>query len=377
MAQGVSEKAQRGYEDRILIHIQNLCNALFTHEKGKQKDMSLWCYYLSFDIMSDIVFSARYRLLENENFRYVTSAIDSSNRRMSTFIQFPTLAGWKKMEKYFFKESLIARNRFIKFVMQVVTERLQRKGEASDMFAHIAAAKDPETGEGFSPNEIHAESATLIVAGSDTSSTALSGLFFYLATNEAAYEKAALEVRAAFSSKEEITMGPKLAACTYLRACIEESLRMSPPVGGALWRETLCPVVVNSEPLPTGCDVGVGIYSIHHNEEYFKDAYVYRPERWLSEEGSEEARKAFNPFSIGMRGCLGKGLAMTEMMLTMAVVLFAGDFKVAEGEVGRVGRGKAGEGIGREREEEYQLWDFVTAQKEGPILVFEERSKRG
>ena len=373
MAQGVSEKAQRGYEDRVLTHIKKFCNAMYTSREGQQKDMSEWCYYLSFDIMSDIVFSARYSLLESKSFRYVTRAIDASNRRMSTFIQFPAIAKWKTLDKYLFKDALIARNKFIKFVLQVVRERLQHKEEEADIFVHLTTAKDPETGEGFSPNEIHAESTTLIVAGSDTSSTALSGLFFYLATNAIAYRKAAQEVRSAFSSQDEIAMGPKLAACTYLRACIDESLRMSPPVGSALWRETLCPVTVDSEPLPAGCDVGVGIYSLHHSEEYFEDAFAYLPERWLAEEGCEKARRAFTPFSIGMRGCLGKGLAMTEMMLTMAMVLFVGDFTVAGGEAGRTGRGKIGGDIGREREEEYQLWDFVTAQKEGPILVFEER----
>ncbi|KAH8724220.1 cytochrome P450 [Phaeosphaeriaceae sp. PMI808] len=373
MAQGVSEKAQKGYEDRVLTHIQKFCNALYTTGNGQQKDMSQWCYYLSFDIMSDIVFSARYGLLEDEKFRYVTMAIDSSNRRMSTFIQFPQLAGWRMMDRYLFKDARIARNKFITFVMQVVRERLQRKEEGADIFAQLAAAKDPETGEGFSPNEIHAESTTLIVAGSDTSSTALAGLFFYLATNETAYQKAVQEIRSAFSCESEIAIGPTLAACIYMRACIDESLRMSPPVGGALWRETLCPVTIDSETLPAGCDVGVGIYSIHHSETYFEDPYVYRPERWLAEEGCAEARKAFNPFSIGMRGCLGKGLAMKEMMLTMAMVLFVGDFKVAGGDIGNTGRGKIGAGVGREKWEEYQLWDFVTAQKKGPVLQFAKR----
>ncbi|KAF2031176.1 cytochrome P450 3A31 [Setomelanomma holmii] len=373
MAQGVSEKAQRGYEDRLLTHIQAFCNALYVNGKGQHRDMSQWCYHLSFDIMSDIVFSARYNLLDSKSFQYVTKAIDASNRRMSTFIQFPALAKLKTLDKYFFKDALIARNRFIKFVMQVVRERLQRRGEASDIFAHLAAAKDPETGEGFSPNEIHAESTTLIVAGSDTSSTALAGLFFYLATNETAYRKAVQEVRSTFSSRAELTMGPKLAACTYLRACVDESLRMSPPVGGALWRETMCPLIVDTETLPPGCDVGVGIYSIHHNDDYFQDPCAYRPERWLAKEECWQARKAFNPFSLGMRGCLGKGLAMTEMMLTMAMVLFVGDFRIAGGEIGRTGRGKINDEVGREREGEYQLWDFITAQKNGPVLVFEER----
>jgi cytochrome P450 len=397
MAQGVSEKAQRGYEGRVLSHIQQFATAAFqeaelnavTEARGwtAPMDMAKWSNYLSFDIMADVVFGAQYNLVGNSRFRYVVESIDKSNVRMGALIQAPALTSFK-LDKYLFRDAIRARNRFVKFVMRVVKERLDKGGAAAaksadpvsdhDLFANLAAARDPETGSGFHSDEIAAESATLIVAGSDTSSTAMAAVLFYLAHNTDAYERAAAEVRAAFASAEEIGMGARLASCKYLHACIDEALRMSPPVGSALWREVVPPqgAVVDGQAVPAGVDVGVSIYSLHHSAAAFADPFTYRPERWLEDDGTnsvERGRAAYAPFSIGTRGCLGKGLAQTELMLTFATLLFTGDFRLAEGEMGRVGCGKAGSEMGRHRENEFQLSDHVTSQKKGPFLCFSPR----
>jgi cytochrome P450 len=332
--------------------------------------------------MADVVFGAHYNLLENERFRYVLECIDRSNIRMSVLTQWPEFAKWK-INKYLFPEAIYARNRFIKFVSRVVGDRLAKfktafpdkvSNEPPDVFANLAAAKDPETGDGFSVDEIAAESTTLIVAGSDTSSVAFGAILFYLADNKEAYEKVTAEVRSKFRSRDEIVMGPALASCTYLYACINEALRMTPPVGLALWREVIVDtMVIDGQVIPRGTDVGVGGYSIHHDAKYYKDPFVFRPERWLEDDGTgsvERARSVFNPFSVGMRSCLGKSIATTEMALTAAHVLFTGDFKFADGELGSVGRGQVGGPLGRHRPNEYQLRDHITGQKDGPMLQF-------
>ncbi|KAI0127098.1 cytochrome P450 3A31 [Xylariales sp. AK1849] len=394
MAQGVSEKAQRGYEHRIATHIGKLCEVAFPSENtgpsrtwSDAMDMSKWCNYLSFDIMADVVFGAKYNLLQNERFRYVTESIDKSNVRMSVLIQFPKFAALR-VDKYIFRDAILARNRFVKFVLRVVKERLEKSKTTSidinsstsadaDVFANLAAAKDPESGEGFRPAEIAAESTTLIVAGSDTSSTAISALLFYLADNKEAYTRAAKEVRSKFSSRDEIVMGATLASCNYVRACIDESLRMSPPVGSALWREVLPGgTTVDSHTVPSGIDVGVPIYSVHHNPKYYSEPFEYKPERWLIDDGTgsiERARSVFNPFSVGSRGCLGKGLANTEITLTVSTLLFVGDFKLADRGIGAIGRGQKRGAYGRHRHNEYQLYDHVTSQKYGPFLRFSPR----
>lgn len=118
--------------------------------------------------MADVVFSAAYNLIGNPRFRYVCEAIDASNVRVSTLIQAPSLAGWK-LDKYVFPSAIKARNRFVKFVSRVVKERMEKTEKPGtgcpDLFSNLVSAKDPETGLGFRPQEIGAESTTLIVAG--------------------------------------------------------------------------------------------------------------------------------------------------------------------------------------------------------------------
>lgn len=215
----------------------------------------------------------------------------------------------------------------------------------------------------------------LACQGSDTSSTTLAGTLFYLSRNPAAYKRVSDEVRGKFEVPEDIRLGPVLNSCTYLRACIDESLRMSPPVGGALWREIMSGgMTVDSLKLPAGIDVGVGIYSLHHNDMYHPDPFRYRPERWIAgEDGStkesvELARSAFVPFSSGQRGCVGKGFAYHEMTLVLAHILCRFNFSAIDG------GGEQDYAVRRAGgQEEFLLRDHITSAKSGPVLRFSAR----
>ena len=202
----------------------------------------------------------------------------------------------------------------------------------------------------------------------------MAGCFYYLSRNSEAYGKACAEVRNAFASADDIRNGPTLTSCVYLRACVEESLRMSPPVGGALWRE-VCKggVNIDGETVPQGCDVGIGIYAIQHNPIYYPEPFTYKPERWIvggntTKEDVDRARSAFSAFSTGPVGCVGKNLAYMELMVTMARVVWTLDFKgVAEDTTPRA---KYLSKYDSHRESEYWLRDRFTSWKDGPMLSF-------
>lgn len=175
-------------------------------------------------------------------------------------------------------------------------------------------------------------------------------------------------------------MGPKMHQCTFLRACIEESMRMSPSAASSLWREvTDTGAEVDGEYIPPGVDVGTCIYSIHHNPAYYPHPFTFCPERWIAKEAQlfqsdiELARSAFNPFSIGPRSCIGKGLAYVELSLVLSHVLWAFDLRLAPGELGHVGEGKVDSPFGRHRVNEFQLFDHLTSAKHGPFLKFKPR----
>jgi cytochrome P450 len=91
-----------------------------------------------------------------------------------------------------------------------------------------------KTGDRLSALDVRVNCMNLLVAGSDTSSSALAATFFYLSRNRDAYSKVAAEVRTAFKSRYEIRAGTLLNGCVYLRAAINEAMRMSPVVAQPL-----------------------------------------------------------------------------------------------------------------------------------------------
>lgn len=167
-----------------------------------------------------------------------------------------------------------------------------------------------------------------------------------------------IDIIDAMSSASEIQAGARLSSCKYLRACIDEALRMSPPTLTPLWRQQDIkdrsgqPFVVDGHVIPRGTQVAVSLYSLLHNEEYFPDAFAFKTERWLgAPPGSEgdvaeehnaslaSMRKAFVPFLVGDRSCAGKAMAYLETSLTFARTLWYFDFEVAPGAAGEVGAG--------------------------------------
>jgi cytochrome P450 len=219
-------------------------------------------------------------------------------------------------------------------------------------------------------------------AGGDTTATALTAAFFYLSRYPSCYQKLAIEIRSTFKSGIEIQGGVKIAGCSYLRACIDESLRITPPTPTTLWRELRAgfdnePLIIDGHIISSGTQVGVNTYSIHHNDAYFPDPFVFKPERWLaddagtSEEAKKLARDAFAAFSLGCRGCAGKAMAYLEMNLVLAKTFWYMDFaRPSDSRINRIGEGPEGQGGGRGGRVDFQVKEQFTSVHEGPNLVF-------
>lgn len=189
-------------------------------------------------------------------------------------------------------------------------------------------------------------------------------VFFYLSRNPPAYARLASEIHTAFSSDSEIRQGPRITNCKYLRAVIDEAMRISPPTPGVMWREqdphSAEPLVVDGHVIPPGTMVGVGTYSLMHNPDYFPEPFIFRPKRWLEGDPDQETpkqrearatmRRAFIPFTLGSRAFAGKAVAYLEITLMVAKTLWYFDFEKAHGKVGELGggsKGAAGETLAR------------------------------
>ncbi|KAK6221496.1 hypothetical protein LQW54_001268 [Pestalotiopsis sp. IQ-011] len=213
-----------------------------------------------------------------------------------------------------------------------------------------------------------------------TIASAISAAFFYLSRYPDVYSTLATEIRTRFSSGSDIKIGPQLSGCEYLRATIDETLRSAPPFTGTFWREPFPDYtdqfIVDGHVIPRGVVVGVNPYCVMHNEKYFPEPFLFRPDRWLGHDSQERAamREAFAPFAFGETGCLGKAMAYHEMSLVLAKTLWYFDFKKAPGEAGKLGGGEPGRLDGRDRVDQYQLLDHAVASHDGPNLVFTPRS---
>lgn len=250
-------------------------------------------------------------------------------------------------------------------------ERTQLGRESKkDFFYYLLNAKDPETGKGLSTPELWGEANVLMIAGSDTTATTLTATIFYLVRNPHAMTRLKKEVRESFDSIEEIVSGPRLSELTYLKACLDEALRLGPAVPGALPREVMDGgTVVDGLFLPSGTNCGTPIYSIHRQAEYYPEPEAYIPERWIegatcqtectswqtSKEEVELGRRAMCPFSIGPRGCIARSMAFMEMRLTIARMVFLFEMELAD----RMGEDERGH---------MALVDHFTGSKEGPKI---------
>jgi cytochrome P450 len=154
--------------------------------------------------------------------------------------------------------------------------------------------------------EITKTSATIIIAGSETSGTLLSGALYHLLQHPTWMAKLQREVDAAADASG--LSSATLTQLKVLHAVVQETFRMYPPVPTILPRVT--PVggaVVNGLRLPSGISVGIAQYPANRSSQNFTDPDVFAPERWLGHPRYEaDELGVVQPFSVGSRNCLGQ-----------------------------------------------------------------------
>lgn len=126
------------------------------------------------------------------------------------------------------------RETHISFTKDRVNERMSRKTDRPDIWTLITRFDE---GKGLDPIELHNNGILFMLAGTETTATLLSGLTYLLLRNPDKLDRLIAEVRSSFSSFDDITM-TKLSQLAYLNACLEEGLRMYPPVPVGLPRKT-------------------------------------------------------------------------------------------------------------------------------------------
>ncbi|KAI1276490.1 cytochrome P450 [Xylaria sp. FL0933] len=382
----LSEHSMRTFEptmaDQINIFIRQL---RLSSSSSDPVNLSERTKLLTLDIVGHLAFGYSLNLQTETKNHCVVSALRGGNYRLNTYMQYPFLARLH-LEVFVYIMMLLKKGSYLRLLQTMITSRLSEEKHAKhDLYSIVADNMNTSQGESITLSELWSEALFFFPAGGESISTAISSLFFYLSRNPDSYIKLKDEIRTTFNDAEEICGGKQLASCKYLRACIEEALRLAPPAPGTLWRERAStddrrqPFIIDGHVIPDGTIFGVNMYTLHHNEEYFPEPFSFKPERWLSFHTSEVEMKrmqsAFAPFSLGTRGCAGKSMAYLEVSLVIAKTIWHFDFSMPSGPLSAVGAGSASkqEIIGREREGEFQLDDIFTAGHDGPYLTFRPR----
>ena len=216
------------------------------------------------------------------------------------------------------------RNREFHSVMQfmdglmygLLAERRQSGVHHDDLLDLLLQARDEETGEGLSDQELRDETLTIFAAGHETTANALSWTWYLLATHPEAKTRFHEEVDRVLQGRTP--NAEDLEHLPYTRAIFEESLRLYPPAP-AVHRKAATNTTVGGLSLPEGSFVLVGTYNLHRHPAFWKDPEQFLPERWLDDE-RPAARYAYLPFGAGPRACVGIHFASVEGPLLLALI---------------------------------------------------------
>lgn len=378
IGQAITERTMRSFAPTMIEQIDHYL-ALILASPGAV-NMTERTRLLAMDVVGRLAFGYDLGMQKRPDNHFVIKTMGWSHHRFNIYhhLYFLSRIEPTQLINYLQKET---RGKYWNLLQTMIKTRMaQDKYQQADLYSFIVDEMDaqPDT---LNAGTMWAEAHFFMAAGGDTVATLESAAFFYLSRNPEVYKTLANEIRSTFASGRDIQPGNQLASCKYLRACINESLRMSPPSGSVHYREQdpndTQPFIVDGHVIPRGTLVAVSPYALQHNPTYFSDPYTFRPERWLdvpgNEETSKQAHEALAAFSTGARSCAGKAMAYHESSLVLAKTIFYFDFAPVVGGLGKIGEGIPGSGNGRDKIGEFQLRDIFTARHDGPYLTFTPR----
>lgn len=262
-AEALTTSAIHELEDAVLRNVRKFCKYMIDgpEEWSTARNMSQWPGYLMTDIMGDITFHRNWNMMDSTENRGLLKTLSEGVGGLNMMGHMQGILDWK-IDKVFFRGATEGTYKYQELSADQSKWRMEHASEIKerDLFGSLLEARDPETGRGFTQEELISEAGLLIIAGSQTSATAITSTLFYLLEYPECLEKVRTEILAAFNELEDIRGGAMIQSCHYLRACLDESMRLSPGVGGILPREVLSGgMKVDGEYFPPGTDVSVAL----------------------------------------------------------------------------------------------------------------------
>jgi cytochrome P450 len=204
-----------------------------------------------------------------------------------------------------------------KLIAALIARRRASGEEHFDFLAMLLGARDKETGAPMPERELIDEVLTLIVAGHETTASALNWTWYLISQHPQVEARLHAEIDAA-AELPAPALG-QVEALSYTQQVINEALRLYPP-GWLLSRRTIEADVLGGFPVPAGTNVLLPLYLVHRHPAFWKDPQEFSPERFAPEHEAERPRFAYMPFAAGPRHCIGETLALYEMLMHLYLV---------------------------------------------------------
>lgn len=280
---------------------------------GKPIDISYEFTELTMRIIAEAMFSSQ--LAEDvhrisESLTYLLADIDFRFQvPIYPKIGFPTLRNLRAQKELDTVNEVLYR---------FIRERRQNDGQHDDLLQMLMEARDEETGEAMSDQDLRDELITMFVAGHETTAILLTWLFHTLSSEPEWEDRLVDEVTSALHGRqpgfEDLSNFPTL------RMAIDETLRLYPPV----WitnRNAVQDDVICGYRIQAGEVAGIAPYVTHRLPEYWPDPERFDPLRFSPEIAATRSRFAYLPFGGGPRQCIGNYFALVEAQLIFATLV--------------------------------------------------------
>ncbi|KAL8855931.1 MAG: hypothetical protein Q9178_007445 [Gyalolechia marmorata] len=281
-------------------------------EQGRV-DIMAYYNFTTFDIIGDLTLGEPFGALETGEYHTFIKNIMVATQflgilRCATI--YPAMDFALKVLKIVMPSFEAKRVEHLEFTRAKTEQRLEQKTDRKDFMTYVLRHNDER---GMTRDEIIGTSRVMLIAGSETTATLLGGATYHLLQNPSMLRRAQSEIRGTFQKADDITLRavgtPGLLP--YLEAVLQESLRYHPPVPATVPRKVgSSGAVVGGKFVPANTSVGVHQWSTYRSSANFASPDIFDPERFLPsppEKYRDDNAAALQPFSMGPRGCIGKG----------------------------------------------------------------------
>ena len=189
--------------------------------------------------------------------------------------------------------------------------------ETGDLLSMLLAARDEETGEGMNDQQVRDEVMTLLIAGHETTSAALTWIWYLLSQHPEVEQRLHDEVDRVLGGQPPTV--DRLDDLPYTRRVIQETMRLYSPAFFII-RHTIADDEIGGYPVPANSVIFLMAHATHRHPAIWEEPERFDPERFTPERSAGRPRFAYYPFGGGPRICIGNSFAMMEAQLVLATV---------------------------------------------------------